>query len=265
MKTLGLIPARYASTRFPGKPLAIIAGKPMVQWVYERASSVFDHCFVATDDQRIVNVVQGFGGQAVMTSEHHRSGTDRCAEAMEILQNCLNISFDVVVNVQGDEPFIQMEQLQRITECFSDRTVQIATLVKAFGKDEDIFNSNAPKVVINAKGNAIYFSRSAIPFIRGKAQAEWQLAHKFFKHIGLYAYRPDILRQITRLPQSPLELAESLEQLRWIENGFTIRVLETDQETLAVDTPDDLNRVKEFAMKLLNQPDKSDTKQEPSA
>jgi 3-deoxy-manno-octulosonate cytidylyltransferase (CMP-KDO synthetase) len=251
MKSIGIIPARYASTRFPGKPLAIIAGKPMIQWVYERASEVFEWCFVATDDDRIKKVVEGFGGKVVMTSEQHKSGTDRCSEALDIIQSSYNQKFDVVVNIQGDEPFIQPQQLGKLLDCFNDNQVQIATLVKAFSPDEDIFNPNSPKVIINSKRQAIYFSRSVIPFIRGKEKDEWQKSHKFFKHIGLYAYRTDILKKITRLKQTPLELAESLEQLRWIENGFSITVAETDMETIAVDTPEDLERVKQQAIKIL--------------
>jgi len=251
MKSIGIIPARYASTRFPGKPLAIIAGKPMIQWVYERASEVFEWCFVATDDDRIKKVVVGFGGKVVMTSEQHKSGTDRCSEALDIIQSSYNQKFDVVVNIQGDEPFIQPQQLGKLLDCFNDNQVQIATLVKAFSPDEDIFNPNSPKVIINSKRQAIYFSRSVIPFIRGKEKDEWQKSHKFFKHIGLYAYRTDILKKITRLKQTPLELAESLEQLRWIENGFSITVAETDMETIAVDTAEDLERVKQQAIKIL--------------
>ncbi len=250
MKVLGLIPARYASTRFPGKPLAVIAGKPMIQWVYERASEVFEWCYVATDDDRIKQVVQAFGGKVVMTSELHRSGTDRCAEALDIIQSELNVEFDVVVNIQGDEPFIQSQQLNRVISCFANPDVQIATLVKAFAANEDIFNPNSPKVIMNTKGEAIYFSRSVIPFIRGKEPQQWQSTHVFYKHIGLYAYRPDILRKITRLPQTTLELAESLEQLRWIENGYRITVVETDLETLAVDTPEDLEKVKNAVQKF---------------
>lgn len=250
MKVLGLIPARYASTRFPGKPLAVIAGKPMIQWVYERASEVFEWCYVATDDDRIKQAVLAFGGKVVMTSELHRSGTDRCAEALDIIQSDLNVEFDVVVNIQGDEPFIQAQQLSRVVGCFANPDVQIATLVKAFAPNEDIFNPNTPKVIMNTKGEAIYFSRSVIPFIRGKEPQQWQSTHVFYKHIGLYAYRPDILRKITRLPQTSMELAESLEQLRWIENGYRITVVETDLETLAVDTPEDLEKVKNAVQKL---------------
>jgi len=253
MKVLGLIPARYASTRFPGKPLAIIAGKPMIQWVYERASQVFEWCYVATDDDRIRHAVEAFGGRVVMTSELHKSGTDRCAEALDIVQSEQNIQFDVVVNIQGDEPFIQPQQLSRVVSCFANPDVQIATLVKPFMPNEDVFNPNSPKVILNRNAEAIYFSRSVIPFVRGKEQSLWQSSFRYLKHIGLYAYRADILRRITRLQQTPLELAESLEQLRWIENGFRITVVETDLETLAVDTPEDLEKVKLLADRMLNE------------
>lgn len=251
MKILSIIPARYASTRFPGKPLAEISGKPMIQWVYERVSLVFEHVYVATDDNRIAEAVKAFNGKVVMTSSSHQSGTDRIAEALLIIQKETSIKFDVVINIQGDEPFIQPEQLRKVASCFSDAKVQIATLVKPFSQNEDIFNPNSPKVLINPQNNAIYFSRSAIPFIRGKERSEWQKHHTFYKHIGLYAYRNEVLLEITKLAQSPLEIAESLEQLRWIENGYLIRVEKTDMETLAVDTPEDLERVKEYAKSLL--------------
>ncbi len=251
MRILGLIPARYASTRFPGKPLAEISGKPMIQWVYERTSKVFDFVYVATDDERIKSAVEKFGGRVVMTSSAHQSGTDRCAEALESVEAMLNIKFDVVVNIQGDEPFIQPEQLQKVAGCFSDHTTQLATLVKHFSNNENIFNPNTPKVILNKNNEAIYFSRSVIPFIRGKENLDWPSSFPFFKHIGLYAYRCNILREITQLAQSALELAESLEQLRWIENGYRIKVEITEMETLAVDTPEDLERVKEYAKRVL--------------
>lgn len=251
LKILGIIPARFASTRFPGKPLAEILDKPMIQWVYERTSQVFEHVYVATDDDRIQKAVEFFGGKVVMTSASHQSGTDRCAEALEIIETNTNTKFDIIVNIQGDEPFIQPEQLRKVANCFNDSTVQLATLVKQFAKNEDIFNPNSPKVILNKKDEAIYFSRSVIPFIRSKDKSEWAANHSFYKHVGLYAYRSDILREITKLAQSPLELAESLEQLRWIENGYRIKVEKTDMETLSVDTPEDLERVKEFAKSVL--------------
>ena len=256
MNILGLIPARYASTRFPGKPLAMIADKPMIQWVYQRASEVFEHTYVATDDDRIAKAVESFGGRVVMTSDKHQSGTDRCAEALGKVEELTSIKFDVVVNIQGDEPFIQAQQLMNVSGCFTDETVQIATLVKAFSASEDIFNPNSPKVIINTKSEAIYFSRAAIPFVRGKERDDWKFHRKYYKHIGLYAYRTEVLGQITKLPQSSLEIAESLEQLRWIENGYRIKVVETNLETLAVDTPEDLEKVKIYAISMLNDKEK---------
>jgi 3-deoxy-manno-octulosonate cytidylyltransferase (CMP-KDO synthetase) len=234
----------------------MIADKPMIQWVYMRASEVFEHTYVATDDERIAAAVKEFGGRVVMTSDKHQSGTDRCAEALEKIQASTSIKFDVVVNIQGDEPFIQPEQLKKVSSCFVDASVQIATLVKAFNPNEDIFNPNSPKVILNTNDEAIYFSRSAIPFVRGKEKEDWKFVRKYFKHIGLYAYRTDVLKQITLLPQSSLELAESLEQLRWIENGYKIKVVETNLETLAVDTPEDLEKVKVYAMGKLNDKEK---------
>lgn len=242
MKFLGIIPARYASTRFPGKPLADMAGKPMVQRVYERVSGVLDAVVVATDDERIESAVRAFGGRVVMTSANHRSGTDRCFEALQKFGG----DYDVVVNIQGDEPFIHPEQIEALKQCFDDESIQIATLVKPFEADGDfettVFNANSPKVVLNRKGEAMYFSRSIIPYIRGKEYKEWLHCHTFYKHIGLYAYRAATLGEITRLPQSPLELAESLEQLRWLENGYRIKCAITNQETIGIDTPADMER-----------------------
>ena len=250
MNIVALIPARYASTRFPGKPLALIANKPMVQWVYERVASAFDHTYVATDDERIAQAVGDFGGRYVLTSPHARSGTDRCAEAIDTLEREQNIRFDVVINVQGDEPFISTEPLLRVAACFAQPQVDIATLVKRFAPTDDIFNPNTPKVVLNLQGEAIYFSRSVIPHIRGAQPNEWSSKHLFYKHIGLYAYRTQVLRRIAQMPQTPLEQAESLEQLRWIEHGLRIKAIETDTETIAVDTPDDLERACAEAKRL---------------
>jgi 3-deoxy-manno-octulosonate cytidylyltransferase (CMP-KDO synthetase) len=244
MTFVGIIPARYASTRFPGKPLADVGGKPMIQRVYEQAQQVFPRCYVATDDERIALAVGAFGGKVVMTSPTHQSGTDRCAEAILKIENELKEKFEVAVNIQGDEPFIAPAQLEQLKACFTDSSVQLATLVKKFGKDEDIFSPNSPKVVVDKNGNALYFSRSVIPYLRSAEQEKWQGAYPFFKHIGLYAYRTDVLQQICKLPQSSLELAESLEQLRWLEGGYRIRVALTEFETWAIDTPEDLERVK---------------------
>ena len=243
MKFLGIIPARYASTRFPGKPLADMRGKPMIQRVYEQVVDVVDGLYVATDDTRIEAAVQSFGGNVIMTSETHRSGTDRCYEAF-----CkINGDYDVVINIQGDEPFIQPEQIELLKNCFSIAPdTHIATLVKAFNPacdyEKDLFNPNTPKVVINQNKEALYFSRSVIPFIRDKEHTEWPVSHIFYKHIGLYAYKAEILKEIVGLPQSPLELAENLEQLRWLENGYKIKVAITELETTGIDTPGDLKK-----------------------
>ncbi|MDR0394129.1 MAG: 3-deoxy-manno-octulosonate cytidylyltransferase [Tannerella sp.] len=247
MNFLGIIPSRYASTRFPGKPLADMDGKPMIQRVYEQVQSTVHRLYVATDDIRIADAVKNFGGNVIMTSERHNSGTDRCYEALCKAGN----GFDAVVNIQGDEPFIRPEQIELLKSCFSEPDTQIATLVKPFDKEGDfeqtIFNPNSPKVVLNNRNEAMYFSRSVIPYIRGKNYTEWLRAHTFYKHIGLYAYRADILKEITSLPQSSLEMAESLEQLRWLQNGYRIKVAVTHQETIGIDTPDDMVK----ALKLL--------------
>ncbi len=243
MSFLGIIPARYASSRFPGKPLADIHGKPMIRRVYEQAVKALPLVYVATDDTRVAECVEGFGGNVIMTSATHRSGTDRCAEAAAKIQLDRNIQVNVVVNIQGDEPFIDPLQINELIRCFSSPDVQIATLVKRFGNGEDIFSPNTPKVVVGINREALYFSRSAIPFLRDADRQEWAVKHTFYKHIGLYAYRSDILRALSQLSPSPLEMAESLEQLRWLENGYRIKVTETEHETHAVDTPEDLARL----------------------
>ncbi|WP_108823098.1 3-deoxy-manno-octulosonate cytidylyltransferase [Dysgonomonas sp. Marseille-P4361] len=241
MKFIAIIPARYASTRFPGKPLADMNGKPMIQRVYEQVKKAIDDVWVATDDTRIFDTVLAFGGKAVMTSPDHKSGTDRIQEAY----STINEPFDVIINVQGDEPFIQPEQIEALKDCFDSKDVQLATLVKPFKKEDGfdvLFNPNSPKVVINKKNEAIYFSRSVVPYIRDVHHTEWLDKHTFYKHIGMYAYRYDVLKEITQLPQSSLEKAESLEQLRWIENGYKIRVGYTNVETIGIDTPEDMEK-----------------------
>lgn len=224
-----------------------MAGKPMIQRVYEQVKLALDEVWVATDDTRILEAVEAFRGNAVMTSASHKSGTDRCKEAYQKI----NKDFDVIINIQGDEPFIQPEQINAIKDCFDTPNIELATLVKPFKKEdgfEALFNNNSPKVVINNNNEAIYFSRSIIPYIRDVHHTEWLDKHTFYKHIGMYAYRVDILNKITELPQSSLELAESLEQLRWIENGYKIKVGYTNVETIGIDTPDDMEK----ALKLLN-------------
>lgn len=242
MKFIGLIPARYASTRFPGKPLALLAGKPVIQHVYEQAAKVLDAVYVATDDERIYNKVTEFGGKAVMTSTEHHSGTDRIEEALEKVGG----DFDVAINIQGDEPFIAQSQIETLCHCFEDEDTQIATLGKPFECIEAVENPNSPKIVVDNRGYAMYFSRSVIPFVRGVERQEWLKKYPFLKHLGIYAYRTEVLKAITRLPQSSLELAESLEQLRWLENGYRIKVGITNVETVGIDTPEDLQRAEEF-------------------
>lgn len=246
MKFIGIIPARYASTRFPAKPLAILGGKPVIQRVFEQVNGVLDDAVVATDDQRIFDAVVAFGGKVVMTSTEHRSGTDRCYEA---LTKVGADKYDVVVNIQGDEPFIQPQQLHAVCDCFSDETVDIATLVKPFTANDTfqaLANANSPKVVVNNRMEALYFSRSIIPYMRGKDENEWLPNHTYYKHIGLYAYRSHVLKEITSLPQGTLEKVESLEQLRWLENGYKIKVGISEIETIGIDTPEDLARAEAF-------------------
>ena len=242
MKFIGIIPARYASTRFPGKPLALLGGKPVIQHVYEKVAAVLEAAYVATDDERIYDVVKSFGGQVVMTRTDHKSGTDRIEEAIEKIGG----EWDVVVNVQGDEPFVAKSQLDTICHCFDNPTTQIATLGKPFESMEAVQNPNSPKIVVDNMGFAMYFSRSVIPYVRGKEKSSWLTHYPFLKHLGIYAYRKDVLRQVTLLPQSSLEIAESLEQLRWLQNGFKIKVGTTDVETVGIDTPQDLERAEEF-------------------
>lgn len=246
MKFIGIIPARYASTRFPGKPLADMAGKPMIQRVYEQVQQVLDKVIVATDDTRIEQAVLQFGGGVVMTSPDHQSGTDRCYEAFIKAGQ----GYDVIINIQGDEPFIHQEQIEALKECFNSPEIDIATLVKPFKAtddfEKDLFNPNSPKVVLNKNREAFYFSRSVIPYVRGKNHLEWLQNHTFYKHIGLYGYRAHVLSEITRLPQSTLELAESLEQLRWLENGYKIKAGITQHETIGIDTPEDMERALDF-------------------
>jgi 3-deoxy-manno-octulosonate cytidylyltransferase (CMP-KDO synthetase) len=240
----GIIPARYSSTRFPGKPLAMIGNKTMIQRVYEQALKALDLVYVATDDERIYKSVQSFGGKAVMTSPDHFSGTDRCSEAAETIMSKTGNPIDIVVNIQGDEPFIRPEQIKLLMDCFNSPEVKLATLIRKVEAHEDIFNPNHPKVIVNKSGYAIYFSRSVIPYIRDAEKEEWIKKHLFYKHIGLYAYRSTVLSEITKLPRSPLEIAESLEQNRWIENGFSIRTAVTKWESIGIDTPEDLEKAK---------------------
>jgi len=237
---LGIIPARYASTRFPGKPLVIIDGKPMIQRVYEQAlKSDLDAVVVATDDVRIADAVRSFGGNVVMTSENHPSGTDRCAETLTIFEG----AWKAVVNIQGDEPYIQPSQINAVASLLKNGA-PIATLVKKIDSIEDLTNINSPKVVLSNTDNALYFSRQPIPFQKGVDISDWLNHGTYYKHIGIYGYQSAVLPQLTQLKQGILEMAESLEQLRWLENGYSIMTAETTENTIAIDTPEDLSRLK---------------------
>ena len=249
---IGIIPARYGSTRFPGKPLALIGGKPMIQRVYEQAQKALKTVVVATDDERIYACVKGFDGEVVMTKSEHRCGTERCEEAVAQLKNknCgLRDGELIVINIQGDEPFITPEQIEAIKGCFADEKTQIATLVKPFTEADGIAeleNPNIVKVALAADGTALLFSRSVIPYLRGIDQSEWLRQGKHFRHIGMYAYRAEVLQEIVQLPQSPLEKAESLEQLRWLENGYKIKAAVCETASIGIDTPEDLQKAEAF-------------------
>lgn len=245
MKFIGIIPSRYGSSRFPGKPLAMIGKRTMIERVYRQAKKELDDVVVATDDSRIFDAVKAFGGEVVMTSENHRSGTDRCREAYENIGS----DADVIINIQGDEPFIAPEQIAALKKCFYDETVELATLARPFDPSrgyEALKNPNSPKIIMDSRMNAIYFSRSVIPFLRNYPAEEWPQRFQYHTHVGLYAYRAETLKKITELPQSQLELAESLEQLRWIENGYKIRVAITGHQTIGIDTPEDLQACLKF-------------------
>ena len=239
MNSLGIIPARYESTRFPGKPLVDIGGKTMIQRVYEQASKArLQQVLVATDDARIAEAVQGFGGEVVLTGSHHQSGTDRCFEAYTRHDK----PFDCIINIQGDEPFIQPEQINLVLSCFENPGTQLATLIKQIDNPAELLNPNSPKVITDSRQQAIYFSRHPIPYQRGVEPAHWLQNQRYYQHIGLYGFRTDILEQLVQLPVSDLERAESLEQLRWLEHGFKIRVGLTEHASVGIDTPDDLER-----------------------
>ena len=248
MNFVGIIPARYASTRFPGKPLAKLGGKTVIERVYRQVSKVLDYVYVATDSEQIFNTVISFGGNAIMTSPNHKSGTDRVEEAV----NKTGKKFDVVINIQGDEPFIHESQIKTICECFDDPQTMIATLGRPFSNNDTIAeleNPNSPKIVCDNNNFAMYFSRSIIPYIRNVEKQEWLNSFNYLKHIGLYAYRRNVLSEITQLKQSSLEIAESLEQLRWLQNGYKIKVGITEIETIGIDTPEYLQKAEEFLNK----------------
>lgn len=249
LKYIGIIPARYASSRFPGKSLADICGQSMIERVYRQTVKELDEVYVATDDNRIADAVIKFGGKVVMTSTQHRSGTDRCYEAY-----CnVGSDADVIINIQGDEPFIDPSQIKAIKQCFSDDSTQIATLVRRFDPAmgfDALFDCNTPKVVLDNEMNALYFSRSIIPYIRNYEWKEWVNKADFYTHVGMYAYKAGALRDITKLPQTSLEIAESLEQLRWLQNGYKIKAGITECPTIGIDTPEDLQRAIQLCKSL---------------
>jgi 3-deoxy-manno-octulosonate cytidylyltransferase (CMP-KDO synthetase) len=252
-KTVAIIPARYASTRFPGKPLALLGGKPVIQWVWENVSAMPELAcaVVATDDERIAEAVKGFGGRAVMTASTHRSGTDRCGEVVRKLRE-EGQTFDVAINVQGDEPFVRQEQLRSLVDCFADGEVQIATLKTAIHSTAELMSPNNVKVVCDLRGRALYFSRQPLPHVRGVEPEQWMEHHPYFKHVGIYAFRTETLEALVRLQQSPLELCESLEQLRWLENGYEIQVKETAVANIGIDTPADMALAEQYLTKERN-------------
>ena len=250
---MAIIPARYASTRFPGKPLALLGGKPVIQWVWENVSAMPELAcaVVATDDERIAEAVKGFGGRAVMTASTHRSGTDRCGEVVRKLRE-EGQTFDVAINVQGDEPFVRQEQLRSLVDCFTDGEVQIATLKTAIHSTAELMSPNNVKVVCDLRGRALYFSRQPLPHVRGVEPEQWMEHHPYFKHVGIYAFRTETLEALVRLQQSPLELCESLEQLRWLENGYEIQVKETAVANIGIDTPADMALAEQYLTKERN-------------
>jgi len=245
MRFIGIIPARYSSSRFPGKPLALINGKTMIQRVYEQVikTEILTDVIIATDDQRIENHIKDFGGKVVLTSTEHKSGTDRCFEAACKLKPIADIKEDdVIINIQGDEPYINPNQITQVINCFKNKEVRIATLIKKINNEDELFNPNVVKCITSNNQKAIYFSRNPIPYIRNKPIKEWLNVHTFYKHIGIYAYYFSMLKTIVKLEQTSLEIAESLEQLRWLENDLSIYTEITNFESIAVDTPEDIDK-----------------------
>ena len=252
-KVLGIIPARYESSRFPGKPLAMIGDKPMIQHVYENCRKALNYLYVATDDERIFDTVKAFGGKVVMTSKNHANGTERSAEAAMLVSSEENVNFDVIINIQGDEPFLDVNQIQDLLKAFESRDTQIATLVQKINDPEVLLDVMNVKVAVNTDFEAIYFSRHPIPFLRNVDKEKWLENHSYYKHIGIYGFRPGILLEIVKLMPSPLEKAESLEQLRWLENGYKIKCEVTESaESVSVDTPKDLEKANEIYKQMTN-------------
>ena len=243
MKIIGIVPARFGSTRFPGKPLVDINGKSMIQRVYEQCmkASRLHKLLIATDDERILNHVNEFGGEAIITSPQHISGTDRCAE---VIEKAGIDKWNVVINIQGDEPFIHPEQIDLLCSTFDEQETQLATLVKKITSVDELFNHNNVKVILNKRREAVYFSRTPVPYNRNFPDHDWLKYSTYYKHIGIYGYRASTLLEVSRLAKTNLEITESLEQLRWIENGYTIRAEITSFESISIDTPDDLIKVK---------------------
>ena len=246
MNVLGIIPARYGSTRLEGKPLIDICGKPMIQHVYEQTKKLLEHVVVATDDERIVKVVQEFGGDVVMTSKDHNTGTNRCLEAYRVFSKRKSLNFDVIVNIQGDEPLLDPEQIRLLISCFNDGVTEMATLVIPVKETDDTFAESGVFVVLDRFNNALYFSRSVIPFVRDSDKKDWTKNHTFYKHIGMYAFKPNSLIEFASLEQTTLEVAESLEQNRWLENGKKIKVEITESESIGVDTQEDVEKVRKI-------------------
>ena len=249
MKILGIIPARYGSSRLEGKPLADISGKPMIQWVYERAQEALTDVIIATDDDRIMAAVAKFGGKAVMTGSHHNSGTNRCLEAFEIYNSEKNLNPEVIINIQGDEPLLEPELLHRLSSCFEDKSVEMATLASEVSSNEDLLGDSTVFLTMDKNQDALYFSRSPIPHVRGAEKEDWINHHKYWRHIGLYAFTPQALKHFAEMPGSSLEQAEALEQLRWLEDGRKLRVAKTNHSGISVDTPSDLEKVRSIVAK----------------
>ena len=249
MKTLGIIPARFASTRLEGKPLKNICGKTMIQRVYEQAAQALEHVYVATDDSRIEAEVNRFGGNVVMTSTGHTTGTNRCVEAYNILQKKLNIDFNAVLNIQGDEPLLEPEILIKLADCFNDPSTEMATLIRPVHDKKELLSSSDIWVVIDKNDYALYFSREVIPHVRGVQKENWTEHHAYYKHIGMYGFTPKAIKQFASMNETSLEKSESLEQLRWLENGGKIKVAHTNHHAISVDTQEDLDEVVEIIQK----------------